>query len=238
MLSLYFMGSSEQSTDSVGAEHLLALRRSAMPGLPTCCRSSICRCVKSRSDSLGKVTPGGVLVIAEPLPGAKNEDIMRTPAQGRHHSAHPAQMVRPAEREQARLDQRGDRLSTRSRRRLGAAPGRAESRACRRQVRRIGRRMRSISRPISKLRSASCTAIACSRSSAAQTACCSARSATATARSGCCRIPTSSPITAWRRAAMPALALAIIDRLRSGCGQHRLRRDHSRLHRPAGKIRC
>ena len=34
--------------------------------------------VKSRYDSLGKLTPGGVLVIAEPLPGAKTEETMRT----------------------------------------------------------------------------------------------------------------------------------------------------------------
>jgi hypothetical protein len=77
MLSLYFMGGNEQSTSSVGPS---SYSRSAVgyAGLADMLQKRDLPVVKSRFDSLGQVTPGGVLVIAEPLPGAKNEQIMRT----------------------------------------------------------------------------------------------------------------------------------------------------------------
>jgi len=77
LLSLYFMGNSEQSTETVGAS---TFSRSAIgyAGIADVLQKLDMPVLKSRGDSLGKVTPGGVLVIAEPLPGAKNEDIMRT----------------------------------------------------------------------------------------------------------------------------------------------------------------
>jgi hypothetical protein len=77
LVSLYFMGNSEQSTETVGAS---TFSRSAIgyAGIADVLQKLDMPVLKSRSDSLGKVTPGGVLVIAEPLSGAKNEDIMRT----------------------------------------------------------------------------------------------------------------------------------------------------------------
>ncbi len=77
LLSLYFMGSTEQSNSSVGPS---SLSRSAVgyAGLADMLQKRDFPVVKSRFDSLGQVTPGGVLVIAEPLPGTKNEQIMRT----------------------------------------------------------------------------------------------------------------------------------------------------------------
>jgi hypothetical protein len=77
LVSLYFMGNSEQSTDTIGAS---TFSRSAIgyAGIADVLQKLDMPVLKSRSDSLGKVTQGGVLVIAEPLPGAKNEDIMRT----------------------------------------------------------------------------------------------------------------------------------------------------------------
>jgi hypothetical protein len=77
LLSLYFMGSNVQGNDTVGAS---AFSHSAIgyAGIADLLQKLDLPVVKSRSDSLGSVTPGGVLVIAEPLPGAKNEEIMRT----------------------------------------------------------------------------------------------------------------------------------------------------------------
>jgi hypothetical protein len=71
------MGNSAQSTDTVGAS---TFSRSAIgyAGIADVLQKLDMPVLKSRSDSLGKVTPGGVMVIAEPLPGARNEDIMRT----------------------------------------------------------------------------------------------------------------------------------------------------------------
>lgn len=77
MLSLYFMGSSEQSNTSVGPS---SFSRSAVgyAGLADMLQKRDLPVVKSRFDLLGQVTPVGVLVIAEPLAGARNEQIMRT----------------------------------------------------------------------------------------------------------------------------------------------------------------
>jgi hypothetical protein len=77
LLSLYFMGNSEQSTDTIGAS---SYSRSAIgyAGIADMLQRLDMPVVKSRYDSLGKLTPGSVLVIAEPLPGAKTEQIMRT----------------------------------------------------------------------------------------------------------------------------------------------------------------
>jgi hypothetical protein len=77
LISLYFMGSGEQSTDTVGAS---AFSRSAIgyAGIADVLQKLDMPVLKSRGDSLGKVTPGGVMVIAEALPGIKNEEIMRT----------------------------------------------------------------------------------------------------------------------------------------------------------------
>ncbi len=77
VLSLYFMGNSEQSTDTIGAS---TYSRSAIgyAGIADVLQRLDMPVVKSRYDSLGKFTPGSVLVIAEPLPGAKTEETMRT----------------------------------------------------------------------------------------------------------------------------------------------------------------
>jgi hypothetical protein len=77
LLSLYFMGNSGQSTDTVGAS---TFSHSAIgyAGLADVLQRLDMPVLKSRSDSLGALTPGGVMVIAEPLPGAKTEAIMRT----------------------------------------------------------------------------------------------------------------------------------------------------------------
>ena len=76
-VSLYFMGSTSQGTDTVGAS---AFSHSAIgyAGIADVLQKLDLPVIKSRSDSLSQVTPGGVLVIAEPLPGAKNEEILRT----------------------------------------------------------------------------------------------------------------------------------------------------------------
>ncbi len=77
LLSLYFMGNSEQSTETVGAS---TYSRSAIgyAGIAEVLQRLDMPVVKSRYNSLGKLTPGSVLVIAEPLPGAKTEETMRT----------------------------------------------------------------------------------------------------------------------------------------------------------------
>jgi hypothetical protein len=80
LLSLYFMGNSEQSTETVGAS---AYSRSAIgyAGIAEVLRRLDMPVVKSRYDSLGKFTPGSVLVIAEPA--ARRQD--------RRDHAHAAQ---------------------------------------------------------------------------------------------------------------------------------------------------
>lgn len=77
LVSLYFMGSNDQSDATVGPS---AFSRSAIgyAGIADVLHKLDLPVVKSRSDSLGELTPGGVLVLAEPLPGAKTEEIMRT----------------------------------------------------------------------------------------------------------------------------------------------------------------
>ncbi len=77
LLSLYLMGNSDQSTETVGAS---AYSRSAIgyAGIADMLQRLDMPVVKSRYDSLGKLDPGSVLVIAEPFPGAKTEEIMRT----------------------------------------------------------------------------------------------------------------------------------------------------------------
>jgi len=76
-VSLYLMGRRDQSTDTVGPS---TFSRSAIgyAGLAEVLQRLDIPVVKSRYDSLGKLTPGSVLVIAEPLPGGKTEEIMRT----------------------------------------------------------------------------------------------------------------------------------------------------------------
>jgi hypothetical protein len=77
LLSLYVMGNSDQSTETVGAS---SYSRSAIgyAGIADMLQRLDMPVVKSRYDSLGKLDPGSVLVIAEPLSGAKTEETMRT----------------------------------------------------------------------------------------------------------------------------------------------------------------
>ena len=76
-VSLYFMGNGSQGNDTVGPS---TFSRSAIgyAGLADVLQRLDIPVVKSRYDSLGKLNPGSVLVIAEPLPGAKTEETMRT----------------------------------------------------------------------------------------------------------------------------------------------------------------
>jgi hypothetical protein len=76
-VSLYFMGNGGQGNDTVGPS---TFSRSAIgyAGIADVLQRLDIPVVKSRYDSLGKLTAGSVLVIAEPLPGAKTEETMRT----------------------------------------------------------------------------------------------------------------------------------------------------------------
>jgi hypothetical protein len=75
-ISLYFMGSKDQG-DTVGPS---AFSRSAIgyAGIAEVLRKLGIDVVKSRYDSLGKLTPGSVLVIAEPRPSPATERTIRT----------------------------------------------------------------------------------------------------------------------------------------------------------------
>lgn len=75
-VSLYFMGSKDQG-DTVGPS---AYSRSAIgyAGIADVLQKLGVDVVKSRYDSLGKLTSGSVLVIAEPHPGPATERTMRT----------------------------------------------------------------------------------------------------------------------------------------------------------------
>jgi hypothetical protein len=77
LVSLYFMGSKDQGTETVRPS---TFSRSAIgyAGIADVLQKLDIPVVKSRYDSLGKLTSGSVLVIAEPLPGGKTEEIMRT----------------------------------------------------------------------------------------------------------------------------------------------------------------
>jgi len=76
-VSLYLMGSHDLGGDTTGPS---SFSRSAIgyAGLAEVLHQLSVDVVKSRDDSLGKLTSGSVLVIAEPRPGAKTERIMRT----------------------------------------------------------------------------------------------------------------------------------------------------------------
>jgi hypothetical protein len=77
-VSLYFMGGGgDQGVESVGAN---TFSRSAIgyAGIAEVLQRLDIPVVKSRYDSLGKLTRGSVLVIAEPRPGGKTEETMRT----------------------------------------------------------------------------------------------------------------------------------------------------------------
>ncbi len=75
-VSLYFMGSKDQG-DTIGPS---AFSRSAIgyAGIADVLQKLDVDVVKSRYDSLGKLTPGSVLVIAEPRPGPAAERTLRT----------------------------------------------------------------------------------------------------------------------------------------------------------------
>jgi hypothetical protein len=77
VISLYFMGGNGEGNTTVGPS---TFSRSAIgyAGIADVLQKLDVPVVKSRTDSLGELTTGGVLVIAEPLPGAKNETIIRT----------------------------------------------------------------------------------------------------------------------------------------------------------------
>jgi len=76
-VSLYLMGSNDLGGDTTGPS---SFSRSAIgyAGLAEVLQQLHIDVVKSRDDSLGKLTPKSVLVIAEPRPGGKTERIMRT----------------------------------------------------------------------------------------------------------------------------------------------------------------
>ena len=95
-ISLYFMGSSRPAAQTASDPAHSRARPSAMRASPMSCKTRH-RVVKSRYDSLGKLSSGSVLVIAEPLPGGKSEAIIRTAAQSRHDPAGPAEMDRRAQ---------------------------------------------------------------------------------------------------------------------------------------------
>ena len=118
------MGNSEQSTETVGAS---AYSRSAIgyAGIAEVLQRLDMPVVKSRYDSLGKLTPGSVLVIAEPLPGAKTEETMRTLLKADTVLLILPEMDRPAKQRQAQLDQRGDPAGS-LHRRVVTSFGRAE----------------------------------------------------------------------------------------------------------------
>lgn len=75
-VSLYFMGSKDQG-DTIGPS---AFSRSAIgyAGIADVLQKLGVEVVKSRYDSLGKLTPGSALVIAEPTPAGKTEATLRT----------------------------------------------------------------------------------------------------------------------------------------------------------------
>jgi hypothetical protein len=77
VITLYFMGSKDQGTKTVGPS---TFSRSAIgyAGIAEVLRQLDVTVIKSRYDSLSKVTAGSVLVIAEPSPGAKTEATIRT----------------------------------------------------------------------------------------------------------------------------------------------------------------
>jgi hypothetical protein len=76
-VTLYFMGSNDQGNNTVGPS---TYSRSAIgyAGIADVLQQLGVTVIKSRYDSLGKVTSGSVLVIAEPLPGVKTEATVRT----------------------------------------------------------------------------------------------------------------------------------------------------------------
>jgi hypothetical protein len=76
-VTLYFMGSNSQGNNTVGPS---TYSRSAIgyAGIADVLQQLGVTVIKSRYDSLGKVTSGSVLVIAEPLPGVKMEATVRT----------------------------------------------------------------------------------------------------------------------------------------------------------------
>jgi len=76
VVSLYFMGSKDQG-DTIGPS---AYSRSAIgyAGIADVLQKLGIDVVKSRYDSLGKLTPGSVLVIAEPRPSPATERTIRT----------------------------------------------------------------------------------------------------------------------------------------------------------------
>ena len=77
LVSLYFLGNDEHGTATVGPS---TFSRSAIgyAGIADVLSRLDFAVVRSRYDSLGKLTPGSVLVLAEPFPGAKTEAMMRT----------------------------------------------------------------------------------------------------------------------------------------------------------------
>jgi hypothetical protein len=76
VVTLYFMGSEDQGTNTVGPS---TFSRSAIgyAGIAEVLKQLDIPVIKSRYDSLSKVTAGSVLVIAEPPPGAKTEATIR-----------------------------------------------------------------------------------------------------------------------------------------------------------------
>lgn len=76
VVSLYFVGDNDQGSATVGPS---TFSRSAIgyAGFADVLTHLDMPVVKSRYDSLGKLTPGGVLVLAEPLPGGKTEALLR-----------------------------------------------------------------------------------------------------------------------------------------------------------------
>jgi Domain of unknown function (DUF4350) len=75
-VSLYLMSSGDQGNATVGPS---TYSRSAIgyAGIADVLQRLDIAVLKSRSDSLGQLTPGSVLVLAEPLPGGKTEETMR-----------------------------------------------------------------------------------------------------------------------------------------------------------------
>ena len=114
-LSLYLMGAGEMSgIDSTGPG---TFSRSAIghAGIAEVLQRLGFPVVKSQYNSLEKLSPGSVLVIAEPRPGRQSEEAIRTLLKAGTDSAGAAEMERPAKRADGGLASPGRRALHRRR---------------------------------------------------------------------------------------------------------------------------
>ena len=237
-VSMYLMGGGEPGggPDEYRAEHVLALgdrarrpRRGAAAARRVGGQEPLQLAGKARAWK----PAGDRRAASEPAVGRVDADL----AQGQHDSAGAAEVGRRAERAKSRLAARGPGALAR-RGPLGARAGGGARRGGARERRAEVDDQHARSRP--EPRGAGATGAreeACVRSWPPTKACWWPRSASAIARSGSCRTPTSSPITASAREGNAALAVALIKRLRRPQRQRGVRRDHPRLRRRTRRAR-